>query len=233
MDVYVIKLTSAGALDNSFGTNGTLTVGGSADDWGGDIAQTADGGYLLSGSTSSYGQGGNDLYVIKLTSAGALDNSFGTNGTVSIGGTGNETGNSLLLLSDGSCIVGGYTDSYGAGGIDMYLVKLDASGNPDADFGTDGTLTIGGASNDYLYSIKEVAGGGYLVCGYTQTFGSGGNDAYIVRLNVAGKTCGNMGSGGDYDSGGSLGSGGVVTAAGTTGSGGTTSSGGVITAICQ
>jgi len=234
VDMYAIKLTSAGALDNTFGVNGTLTIGGSSDDYGKSVIQTPDGGYLVLGQTKSFGAGDWDIYVVKLTAAGNLDNSFGTNGTLTFGGSGYDAVRDVIITSDGTFLLAGYTDSYGAGGVDMYLVKMSDSGVPDPTFGTNGTLTIGGTGDDYGYSVIETEAAAFVLAGYSTSFGSGGRDVYIVRINAIGEVCGNGGGGGTVTgSGGVLGSGGSVSSGGTAGSGGSTGSGGTLTNICN
>jgi hypothetical protein len=67
----------------------------------------------------------------------------------------------------------------------MYIVKLNSSG----------TLlwsrTIGGTGNDDARSIIQSMDGGFVVAGRTQSFGSGNNDVFVVKLDANGNTCGN------------------------------------------
>jgi uncharacterized delta-60 repeat protein len=233
-DMYVVKVTSAGVLDNSFGVNGTFVIGSNGGEYGRDVVQTADGGYLVIGVTDSYGAGGNDVYIARLTSAGVLDNSFGNNGTITAGGSGYDAGRCVVLNDDGSFVVGGRTDSFGAGGFDMYVMKFSAAGVPDSTFGVNGFRTIGGTGDELLYSICHDRHGGYLLAGYTTSFGAGGEDVYLVRLNPAGGSCGNTGYGGSVSgSGGTVGNGGEVSSSGTVGSGGTIGNGGTLTTVCN
>ena len=60
--MYIIKLDSSGNLKK------TLTIGGTADEAGSSIIQSKDGGYAVTGYSSSFGAGGEDVYVIKLDS---------------------------------------------------------------------------------------------------------------------------------------------------------------------
>jgi uncharacterized delta-60 repeat protein len=233
-DFYVFKLTSAGILDNNFGTSGILAIGGSGDEGVRTILQAPDNGYLVVGYTQSFGAGGNDYYLVKLTSTGALDNSFGTNGTLTIGGSGNDLATCALITEDDHYLIGGYSESYGAGGDDFYVIKLSMAGIPDSTFGVNGTLTIGGTGDEVMNSICLLNDGGYLMAGSTTSFGSGGLDVYLVRINIAGGTCDFMGYGGGITgSGGALNSGGELSSGGTLGSGGTLSSGGILTLVCQ
>ena len=72
------------------------------------------------------------------------------------------------------------TNSFGAGGADIYIVKLDGSGN------VSWTKTIGGSFSDYARSIIRSSDGGFVVAGYTNSFGAGGYDIYIVKLDSLG-----------------------------------------------
>ncbi len=62
----------------------------------------------------------------------------------------------------------GWTESFGAGGRDVYVVKLDGAGN------VQWTRTIGGGKDDAGHSIVQTVDGGYAVVGWTESFGAGG-----------------------------------------------------------
>ncbi|GEM_PF-835502 len=201
-DVYVVKFTSAGALDTSFGTGGTLTLGGAGDDSANSIVQTSEGGYIVAGYTNSYGAGNYDLYIIKLTSAGALDTSFGTGGTLTLGGAGNEQARSIIQTTDGGYALAGYSDSYGAGSTDVYIVKFTSVGALDTSFGTNGTRTAGGNLDDAATSIVQTTDGGYAIAGNTYSYGAGGSDFYIIKFTSVGALDTSFGTGGTRTVGG-------------------------------
>jgi uncharacterized delta-60 repeat protein len=233
-DAYILKFTTAGVPESTFGVNGTLTVGGSDDDAARDVIQTSDGGFLVVGSTKSFGAGGEDFYILKLTSSGSFDSNFGTNGTLTFGGTGNEIAYSALETDEGDFLIAGSTGSFSAGGLDMYVVKLSAAGVPDSTFHNNGTLTIGSTGDEAAYDMCLLSDGGYLLAGYTDSFGSGSDDIYLVRINNYGYTCGYAGTGGAVTgSGGVAGNGGDITTGGAAGSGGTLDSGGTLINICD
>jgi hypothetical protein len=105
-------------LDNNGNLMWSRTIGGPADERGSySVTETRDGGYLLTGSTASYGAAGLDILIVKINGQGDLDWS------VTIGGAGNE-GGMTTLETDGGYIVVGSTDSFGAGKKDLLVVQL-------------------------------------------------------------------------------------------------------------
>ena len=151
-----------------------LTIGGNNGDYATSIIQTTDGGYAIAGYTSSFGAGNSDFYIAKLDGIGALQ------WTKTVGGNGNEEAYSIIQTADGGYAVAGYTDYYGAGGSDFFIVKLDGTG------ATQWSRTVGGTVNEYAYSIIQTTDGGYAVAGYTAPFGAGNTDSYIVKLDGTG-----------------------------------------------
>jgi DNA replication initiation complex subunit (GINS family) len=167
-DVYVVKLDANGNLQ------WTKTIGGPASDDGGPLIQTSDGGYAIAGETKSFGAGDWDVYVVKLDANGNLQ------WTKTIGGKKGDVSLSLIQTSDGGYAIAGITTSFGAGEADIYLVKLDANGN------LQWTKTIGGKKEDLGLSLIQTSDGGYAIAGYTSSFGAGGADVYVVKLDAHG-----------------------------------------------
>jgi hypothetical protein len=167
-DIYVVKLDSSGNII------WTKTIGGSSDDEAFSIIQSSDGGYVVAGWTQSLGAGNRDIYLVKLDSGGNVM------WTKTIGGSSEDGAGPIIQSSDGGYVVAGWTESFGAGWWDIYLVKLDSAGN------VQWTKTIGGSSWDFALSITQSSDGGYVVAGLTLSFGAGGSDMYVVKLDSSG-----------------------------------------------
>ncbi len=166
VDTYLIKTNSLGD------TLWTRTYGGIYSDYGISVQQTADGGYIVAGTTRSYGQGGNDVYLIKTDSIGD------TLWTETYGGADDDYGNSVQQTADGGYIVAGKTGSdTGSPSYDIYLIKTNSSGD------TIGTKTYGGADYDCGNSVQQTADGGYIIAGETKSYGAGGSDVYLIKVN--------------------------------------------------
>jgi len=168
-DVFVIKLDSSGNL------SWAKTIGGTNYDYGRSIRQTSDGGYVITGETWSFGTGGNDVFVIKLDSSGNLS------WARAIGGTESEESYSIQQTSDGGYVITGKTSSFGAGYGDVFVIKLDSSGN------LSWAKTIGGTDDDFGYSIQQTSpDGGYVITGWTESFGAGVDDVFVIKLDSSG-----------------------------------------------
>jgi uncharacterized delta-60 repeat protein len=166
-DVLVVKLDSSGNIQWS------RAIGGTDDDAANSIQQTSDGGYIVAGYTYSFGAGSYDFLIIKLNSSGNIQWSR------AIGGTNYDEALSIQQTSDGGYIVAGYTNSFGAGRFDALIIKLNSSGN------IQWSRAIGGTNGDDAVSIQQTSDGGYIVAGYTNSFGAGG-DVLIIKLNSSG-----------------------------------------------
>ena len=167
-DAWVIRLDKDGnkVWDKTFG--------GAKSDVANAIQQTFDGGYIVAGYTESFGNGGTDVWVIKLDKDGnkVWDKTFG--------GEKGDIANSIQQTSDGGYIVAGYTESFGNGGADAWVIRLDKDGNKLWD------KTFGGEKGDVANSIQQTSDGGYIVAGYTESFGNGGADAWVIKLDKDG-----------------------------------------------
>jgi uncharacterized UPF0146 family protein len=180
-DVYILKLDANG---NKLWEK---TFGGSDNDGAWFIQQTIDGGYIVAGYTKSYGSGWYNAYLLKLDGAGnkVWEKVFG--------GSSWDEARSIQQTNDGGYIVAGYTSSFGAGSYDVYVLKLDTSGKEVW------SKTFGGSSDDLAWSIQQTNDGGYIVAGYTKSFGAGSEDVYILKLDANGNKLWEKTFGGSYD----------------------------------
>ncbi len=166
---YIMKLDSDG---NSLWAK---TIGGIRGDIGYSMVQAIDGGYAIAGSASSFFLPDTEVYVVKLNSVGNVQ------WTKTIGGTRDNEGYSIVQTKDKGYAITGKTNAYGAGGYDVYVVKLDSSGN------LQWTKTIGGRKNEQGNSIIESRDGGYAITGNTYSFNDTiYGDVYIIKLDSAG-----------------------------------------------
>lgn len=154
-----------------YDTTWIKTYGGNRNDKALDMIQTPDYGFMIIGSTSSYGFDNSQMYFLKLDSIGDIMWSK------SHGGPGQEWGTSVIHTSDGGYLGVGYTNSWGAGGFDIFMVKLDSNGNLEYE------KVRGGADWDFGWDVIEVSPGEYVIAAETQSFGDGDADAWIVKYN--------------------------------------------------
>ena len=118
--------------------------------------------------------------------------------TRTIGGAGSDLGYDIITTTDGGYAIAGSTNSFGAGGNDCYVVKLDATGN------LQWTRTMGGTGDDQAYSIIQTTAGGYAIAGSTNSFGAGADDIYLIILDGSGNSCCSLVSGGTTNTGGTF-----------------------------
>jgi hypothetical protein len=148
------------------------TYGGSSNDIAHSMVRTSyDGGYAIAGETHSYGAGEYDMWLVKTYVTGAVQWNH------TYGGADNwDKANSILWTSDGGYALAGETLSYGAGGIDIWLVKTDVWGNVQWN------RTYGGKENEVANTIVETPDGGFALGGYTDSYGAGSDDGWLVRV---------------------------------------------------
>ncbi len=155
-DVLVVKLDADGEVVWS------QTYGGDGVDVGMSVAQVADGGYLVTGYTTSFGAGQDDVYVLRLDAEG------NTVWTQTLGGDGPEKGQSGMQTDDGGYIVVGATGTFGSGNQDIYLIKLNATGEESW------TQTYGHRRSAHPYdwgtTVRQTSDGGYIIAGHRDRY---------------------------------------------------------------
>jgi hypothetical protein len=188
-DVYLIKTDSTG--DSLW----TKRIGGNDNDWGCSIIQSKDDSYVIVGTTMSFGNGLGDVYMIKTDSSGD------TLWTRTYGGPSFESGGSIqVTYPDFGFIVGGLSESFGAGFSDAYIIKTDSTGDSlwARAYGGRGWDAIGSAQQTFPDN-------GYIFSGLTESFGTGDYDVYLIKTDSSGDTLWTRTYGGPYfDSGPSI-----------------------------
>jgi len=168
------------------------TFGGSDLDAGISVQQTRDGGYIVTGGTSSLGFGGKDIWLIKTDS----------NGTrlwhTTFGGPNEDTGLFVQQTSDDGYVVIGGTLSYGSGGQDIWLIKTDSSGRKEWD------KTFGGPNDDVGRSIQQTSDGGYIITGWTFSLDPRVTNLWLIKTDANGDKIWDRAFGGHGDVGRSI-----------------------------
>lgn len=198
-DYWIVKLNAAG------GIQWQNTIGGSGEDRLADIRQTADGGYIVGGSSYSDISGdktenriglGHDYWILKLDAAGNIQ------WQNTIGGSRYDFCVTIQQTADGGYIAGGHSDSDISGDKtenslqgrhDYWIVKLDATGNIQWQ------NTIGGTHEDFFTSLQQTSDGGYILGGSSLSGISGDKtepnlgasssdyvDFWVVKVNATG-----------------------------------------------
>lgn len=164
-DIWFIKTDAGGSMQWA------KNFGGNNFECGYSVQQTNDDGYIIVGETWPYGAGNSDIWLVKTDKYGnkQWDKTFG--------GTWYECGYSVQQTNDKGYIIAGYTWQTDK---NAWIIKTDSAGNEEWD------KTFGGANDDYANSIQQTSDNGYIFTGYTDSYGAGGGDVWIVKLNSIG-----------------------------------------------
>jgi hypothetical protein len=181
-DVYMIRTDSLGNIICE------KTLGGFMDrDMGFSVQQTSDGGFIFGGATVYQSAGLEDVYLIR------TDILCDTLWTKTYGGTNTDQGYSVQETQDGGFIVAGYTASFGAGSLDVYLIKTDFLGD------LRWSRTYGGSLEDQGQYVQQTLDEGYIIVGFTESFGEGSYDVYLIKTDSLGDTLWTKTHGGPLD----------------------------------
>ncbi|MBN2543226.1 hypothetical protein JXI42_10210 [bacterium] len=150
-----------------------VAVGGPDNDYVKSVIQTYDGGYAVVGYTVSYGEGEDDLFLLKFSSAGLFEWSR------VVGGISYEWGYSLIQTSDSGFIVGGVTKT-GIPDFDVFLIKFNSTGT------VEWSKRLGGEDDDACVSVIQTSDGGFVAAGGTFSYGAGSADLFIMKFDSYG-----------------------------------------------
>jgi len=148
--------------------------GSEGDDIGNSVIQDFNGEYYCLGETDGNGANQKDVMLAKINNLGILI------WKKNFGGMNADIGKAIIQLPDSSLMFTGYTNSFGNGGYDAYIVKTTK----------DGSLiwqkTFGGLDWDFAYSINKTTDGNIIICGATYSYGQGDRNAFILKLDYNG-----------------------------------------------
>ena len=181
VDFWLVKTDANGIMQWS------RVYGGAGDDYAFCVRQVNDGGFIVAGYTDSFGAGSSDFWLVKTDSSGIME------WNKTYGGVGSDKAFSVAQTANGGYAVAGETSSFGAGNLDVWLIKTDSNGNMMWD------RTYGGASVDTARSIQETIDGGYVIAGWTNSFGAGGTDFWLLKADSSGYLQWNKTYGDTYD----------------------------------
>ncbi len=175
---YSFGSGDADAILAAFQADGTFSwsslISGPQDDSIASIRLTSDAGFICAGSTSSFGAGYDDAFLLRFDSSGGL--LWGE----TLGEQYVDQGRDALEASNGDLVLTGQT-AEGSGASDLLFAIFDANGSLLT------ASTVGGSPNgDYGNAVCELAEGGYAVAGTTYNFGFGDSDAFLVTFDQYG-----------------------------------------------
>jgi len=167
-EVWVVKTNEIGEEEWNY------LYGGDSYDEAFSIIECSSGGFIIAGITSSYGAGLSDMWLLKVDESGneEWDNTFG--------GSSPDHAYSVKETYDHGYIIAGATKSFSAVEFDVLLVKTDEEGNQQW------LQTYGGLENDFAYSVDTTIDGGYVIAGYTSSYGSGNQDFWVIKVDEMG-----------------------------------------------
>ncbi|MHA1341744.1 MAG: SBBP repeat-containing protein, partial [Promethearchaeota archaeon] len=165
-----LKGSSSGDIKLSFNT----TWGGEDYDIGKGIAVDSNNNIYITGDTSSYGADDEDVCLLKYNSNGSLL------WNTTWGGASYEEGKGIAVDSNNNIFITGYTDSYGAGYRDVFLLMYNSNGSLLWN------TTWGGAGEDEGLGIAVDSNNNIFITGYTDSYGAGSYDAVLLKYDSNG-----------------------------------------------
>ncbi|MBS3741724.1 MAG: hypothetical protein KGY74_06350 [Candidatus Cloacimonetes bacterium] len=150
------------------------TFGGSERDFGKSVVQTNDGGFVVTGYKGDYDLSSWDLWLIKTDVYGNEE----WNRT--FGGDIFDSGEDIAQTKDGGLIVTGWTESSGAGGYDLWLLKTDSTGNEEW------SKTFGGEGEDRGFAVEQTNDKGFIIAGFASLAQNGETNAWLIKTDSTG-----------------------------------------------
>ena len=177
MDMGLTSHPMLWRFDANGDTLWTKTYGSSAyDQIGYQCKQTPDGGFVIIGVTDKLGT--NDILLIKTDSLGNLE------WDTTYGGSGDESGFGVIVCNDNGYLLSGFTNSFGAGGNDAYIIKVNETGT------VQWSQTYGDANDNGGFHISQTSDGGYICAGalfqFTLSTSFDQTKAYLMKIDSVG-----------------------------------------------
>ncbi len=169
-DIKLVRYNTDGSIDNTFGTAGFATININGDDQATGIALQSDGKIIVIGKTQASLAGPSDMLVVRFTTSGELDGSFDTDGIMTIDfAGGNDIANGVAIDGSDNIYIAGSAANAPGGVTDYALVSLNANGELNSSFGTNGKLTTDFASlTDEAFGIALQGDGKIIAVGNAQ-----------------------------------------------------------------
>jgi hypothetical protein len=166
-DVWLVKTDENG--DSLWSSR----FGGMLYDYCFSLVQTGDGGLALAGWTQS-GASNTDLLLLR------TDENGNRLWSRTYGGVDYDYCFALIRMEDNGFALGGFTESFGAGREDVYLVRTNDEGIATW------SRSFGGSDNDVCYTLCETTGGAIALAGWTDSYGAGEEDFWLVKTSENG-----------------------------------------------
>ena len=173
-DLWLVKLTSTGDI------KWQKTYGGAQSEWfsigGPHIQLTNDGGYIIAGSTLSFGVGYSDVWILRISPTGDIEwqKTYG-------GASGADFAHAIQPTNDGGYVITGGTNSFGVGSPDFWLLKISADGDIELQ------KTYGGDGLEEARCVQQTSDGGYIMAGTTNSFTPAHTDTLVIKVSPTGE----------------------------------------------
>ena len=168
-DLWIIK------TDQSGNEVWQRRLGGKSTDRANAVIKTKNGDFVIAGETYSFGEGTYDMWAIRFNDAGNIV------WHKTYGGKGVDRAYAVCSGNDNGIILAGFSESFGEGSSDGWVVKLDEWGKEIW------SRSYGGPGVDRFYAIKPIKDVGYVLTGYTTTTSKGALDLWILLINDQGE----------------------------------------------
>lgn len=177
--LLLARYSSAGVFDNSFGNNGVVTYLSGPQSNASAVAIDSSGNIVVAGN-----DGSNNIILLRYTTAGILDTSFGSGGVATLAiGDGSSTAAMVIDANDKIVVAG---NSVINGIVNLFIARFNSDGTLDTSFGTSSGYTTITSNNSYSgTSLAIDLNAKLVVVGSVST--NNGSDFLIVRFDTNGQ----------------------------------------------